>query len=95
MCRCSRNGLLARPIAHLRTVRAVRQSGVCLRLGGSWRGDCGVCRDSVENKRHLFHYFYVEAGKLGGGDSASMIVPGDFFLPLGEVLASLSGADTV
>ena len=43
MCRCSRNGLPARPIAHLRMVRAERCSGWDLRcLVGSWCGDSGV-----------------------------------------------------
>jgi hypothetical protein len=95
MCRCNRNGLLVRPIAHLWMVRAARQSGGGLRLVGSWRGDCGVCRDSVQNKKYPFHYFPIQAGKLGCGDSASVEMPGDLFLTLGEFLASLGGADAV
>jgi hypothetical protein len=76
-------------------VQAVRQSGVCLRLVGSWRGDSGVCPDCVENKKYSFHYFPIQAGKLGGGDSASVVMPGYLFLTLGEFLASLGGADAV
>lgn len=73
MCRCSRNDLPARPISHLWTVRAGHQSGGGLRLVGSWRGDCGVCRDCVENKS-TFHDFHVEAGKLTGCDSPRFVM---------------------
>ena len=95
MCRCNRNGLLVRPIAHLRMVRTARQSGGGLRLVGSWRGDCGDCRQGVENKKYPLHDFSIEAGKLGGGNHASVEMPGNLFLTLGEFLASLGGADAV
>ncbi len=94
MCRCNRNDLPVRPISHLWTVRAARQSGVYLRREGSWR-DGGVCRDCVENKKCPFHDFPIQAGKLGGGDRSGVIVAGDLRFPLGEVFAGDSGADAV
>ena len=95
MCRDNRDGLPAHPIAHLWMVQAVRQNGGGLRLVESWCGDCGVCRDCVENKKYPLHDFSIEAGKLGGGNRASVEMPGDLFLTLGEFLASLGGADAV
>lgn len=94
-CRCNRNGLLARPISHLRTVRAARQSGGGLRLVGSWRGDCGVCRQGVDNKKYPFHDFPIQAGKLRGGDCASVIVSADLCFSLGEFLPGFCGGDAV
>jgi hypothetical protein len=95
MCRCNPRSLPAHPIAGLRTAQAVHQSGGGLRRGGSWRGDCGDCRQGVENKKYPFHDFPIQAGKLGGGDSASVEMPGDLFLTLGEFLAGFRGADAV
>ena len=76
-------------------VRAARQSGGYLRRVGSWRGQCGVCPDRVENKKYPFHDFSIQAGKLGGGDGSGVIVAGDLFLPGGEFFAGGSGADAV
>ena len=57
-------------------------------------GDSGVCRDCVENKNAI-HDFSIQAGKFGGGDSASMIVAGDLFIPLGKFLLGFGGSDAL
>jgi len=61
----------------------------------SWRGDSGVCVQVVEKKKYSIHDYSIQAGKLGGGDSASMIVTGNLRFLGGEFFAGGSGADSV
>jgi hypothetical protein len=54
-----------------------------------------ACLIAASLVRWILHDLYIKARELGNGYCPIVEMPCDLFLPLGEFLASLCGANTV